>query len=132
LCLSVANAATETRLGVPGPITTGLADYAFQGADAAVKAWVKGSAREGSPEASIQVKYLKEVESVYGKFQSYHLVQVHALSPLSFIVYLTINYERGPLFARFLAYRIRNDWVLPEFTFDTKPEAIFPPDLLAD
>jgi hypothetical protein len=48
------------------------------------------------------------------------------------IVYLTINYEKGPLFARFLAYRIRNDWVLPDFTFDTKPEAVFPPELLAD
>jgi hypothetical protein len=48
------------------------------------------------------------------------------------IVYLTINYEKGPLFGRFLAYRIRNDWILPDFTFDTKPEAIFPPELLAD
>ncbi|MEW6681622.1 MAG: hypothetical protein AB1451_01675 [Nitrospirota bacterium] len=131
LCVS-ADAATDTKLGVPSPITIGLADYAFQGADAAVKAWVKGSAREGSPEAIIQVNYLRQVESMYGKFQSYHLVQVHALSPLSFIVYLTINYEKGPLFARFLAYRIRNDWVLPDFTFDTKPEAIFPPELLAD
>jgi hypothetical protein len=129
---SVADAATDTKLGIPSPITTGLADYAFQGADAAVKAWAKGSAREGSPEISIQVNYLKQVEAVYGKFQGYHVVQVHGLSPLSLIVYLTINYEKGPLFARFLAYRIRNDWVLPDFTFDTKPEAVFPPELLAD
>ncbi|MFZ5877218.1 MAG: hypothetical protein ACOYXU_12540 [Nitrospirota bacterium] len=130
--LSTAGAAVDAKLGLPTPITTGLADYAFQGADAAVKAWAKGSAREGSPETSIQVNYLKHVEAMYGKFQSYHLVQVHALSPLTLIVYLTINYEKGPLFARFLSYRIRNDWVLPEFSFDTKPEAIFPPELLAD
>jgi hypothetical protein len=132
VCLSVANAATDTKLGLPGPITTGLAAYAFQGPDAAVKEWVKGSSREGSPEASIQINYLKQVESTYGKFQSYHLVQVHGLSSLTQIVYLTINFEKGPLFARFLAYRIRNDWVLPDFSFDTKPEAIFPPELLAD
>ncbi len=132
LSRSVAEAATDTKLGIPSPITIGLADYAFQGADAAVKAWAKGSAREGSPEISIQVNYLKQVEALYGKFQGYHLVQTHALSPLSLIVYLTINYEKGPLFARFLAYRIRNDWVLPDFTFDPKPEAIFPPELLAD
>jgi hypothetical protein len=131
-CLSAADAATDTKLGVPSPITTGLAAYAFQGADAAVKEWVKNSSREGSPEASIQINYLKQVESMYGKFQSYHLVQVHALSSLTLIVYLTINFEKGPLFARFLAYRMRNDWVLPDFAFDTKPEAIFPPELLAD
>ncbi len=129
--LAMLGAAKEEKVGVPSIIVTGLGDYAFQGAGAAVTAWVKGSAMEGSPEAAIQVNYLRQVESVYGKFQSYHLIQVNELSRLTAIVYLTINYEKGPLFARFLAYRIRDGWILPDFSFNTKPEAILPNDLLA-
>ncbi len=129
--LAMLGAAKDEKVVVPNIIVAGLGDYAFQGAGAAVTAWVKGSAMEGSPEAAIQVNYLKQVESVYGKFQGYHLIQINELSRLTTIVYLTINYEKGPLFARFLAYRIRDGWILPDFSFNTKPEAILPTDLLA-
>lgn len=129
--LAMLGAAKEEKVVVPNIIVTSLGDYAFQGAGAAVTAWVKGSSMEGSPEAAIQVNYLRQVESVYGKFQSYHLIQVNELSRLTSIVYLSINYEKGPLFARFLAYRIRDGWILPDFSFNIKPEAILPPDLLA-
>lgn len=132
LNIGAAESAKELRLSVPNTIVNGMGDYGFQGAEAAVKAWVKGSTLEGSPEALIQVNNLKQVESMYGKFQSYHIIQVQGLTPLTVVVYLSINYERGPLFARFIAYRLKDSWILPEFSFSTKPEAIFPPALLAD
>lgn len=129
---SAAWAAKDIKVVVPNTIVNGMGDYAFQGADAAVKTWVKGTHLEGSPEAAIQVNNLKQLEAAYGKFQGYHIVQVHELTPLSEIVYLAIHYERGPVFGRFLAYRIKDGWLLPDFSFHAKPEAVFPPDLLAD
>ncbi|HET8759877.1 MAG TPA: hypothetical protein VFN94_02340 [Nitrospiria bacterium] len=105
---SAAWAAKDIKVVVPNTIVNGMGDYAFQGADAAVKTWVKGTHLEGSPEAAIQVNNLKRLEAAYGKFQGYHIVQVHELTPLSEIVYLAIHYERGPVFGRFLAYRIKD------------------------
>jgi hypothetical protein len=134
MCLSAPAswAAKELKVVVPNTIVNGLGDYAFQGADAAVKTWVKGTHLEGSPEAASQVNNLKQLEAAYGKFQSYHIVQVHELTPLTEIVYLAIHYERGPVFGRFLAFRIKGGWLLPDFTFHAKPEAVFPPELLTD
>ncbi len=132
LNIPVIAGAKEQRVGVPDTIQRGMGDYGFQGAEAAVKAWTKGSTQEGSPEALIQVNNLKQVESQYGKFLGHHVIQVHELTPWTLIVYLSINYERGPLFARFIAYRLKDSWILPEFSFHTKPEAIFPPNLLAE
>ncbi len=132
LSASAGWAAKEEKVRVPSTIVTGLGDYAFQGAEAAVKAWVKGTHLEGSPEAAIQVNALKQVEALYGKFQGYHIIQVRELTPLSVIVYLAIHYERGPVFGRFLAFRIKDGWLLPDISFNAKPEAVFPPELLAD
>jgi len=132
LNISTVAGAKEQKLGVPDTILRGMGDYAFQGAEAAVKAWTKGSTLEGSPEALIQVNSLKQVESLYGKFLNHHIIQVHEMTPSTLIVYLSINYERGPLFARFIAYRLKDSWILPEFSFHIRPEAVFPPSLLAD
>lgn len=129
---SAAWAANDVKVVVPNTIVNGLGDYAFQGADAAVKTWVKGTHLEGSPEAAIQVNNLKQLEGIYGKFQGYHIVQVHHLTPLSEIVYLAIHYERGPVFERFLAFRVKDGWLLPDFSFHAKPENVFPPELLTD
>jgi hypothetical protein len=125
-------AAVDLKVVVPNTIVIGLGDYAFQGAEAAVKAWVKGTYLEGSPEAAIHVNNLKHFESWYGKFQGYHVIQIHQLTPLSQVVYLAIHYERGPVFGRFLAYRIKDGWLLPDMTFTHKPETIFPAELLID
>jgi hypothetical protein len=125
-------AITELKGGVPSIIVNGMGDYAFQGADAAVKTWVKGTSLEGSPEAAIQINYLRQQEALYGKFQGYHIVQLRELTPLVEIVYLAIHYERGAVFGRFLAFRIKDGWLLTDILFHAKPETLFPPDLLTN
>ena len=39
---------------------------------------------------------------------------------------MEIDFEKGPLFAKFVVYRAAEDWVLVTFTFNTKEELILP------
>jgi hypothetical protein len=41
------------------------------------------------------------------------------------VIYLSINYERGAVFARFLLYRAQ-DWVVQSMDFNYRPEALMP------
>jgi len=126
----------EERLGMPAIVLAGLSDYSFKGADGAIKAWTKGGILEGSKEAASQLALLKEIESLYGPFSSGHLIETHALTPRAQLVYVTLNYDRGPAFARFVAFKevakVREDWIISDLTVGTKPEAILPGDLLVD
>lgn len=129
-------AGREERLGLPSIVLAGLNDYSFKGADGAIKTWTKGGILEGSREAATQLALLKEIESLYGTFSSGHLIETHALTSRAQLVYVTLNYDRGPAFARFVAYReiakVKEEWILSDLSFSTKPEAILPSDLLVD
>ena len=118
--------AKDQRPRIPDVIQSGLNDYGFKGAEVAVKEWVKGSALEGTPDALSQVNILRQAESIYGGFLGYHVVQVHALSRFSLVIYMSLNYDRGSMFARFLAYHAKEGWILQEAVLNTKPDAVFP------
>jgi hypothetical protein len=126
----------EEKLGMPSIVLAGLNDYSFKGADGAIKTWTKGGVLERSEEVAAQLALLKEIESLYGTFSSGHLIETHALTPRAQLVYVTLNYDRGPAFARFVAYRevakVKEDWILSDLSFSTRPETILPSDLLID
>lgn len=126
----------EEKLGLPMIVLAGLNEYSFKGADGAVKSWTKGGASEGSKEAAAQFALLKEIESLYGNFSGGHLIETHALTPRAHLVYVTLNYDRGPAFVRFVAFKdmakVKEEWIISDLTVSTKPEAILPAGLLAD
>lgn len=126
----------EEKLGFPTIVLAGLNDYSLKGADGAMKSWTKGGILEGSKEAAAQLALLKEIESLYGNFSSGHLIETHALTARTHLVYVTLNYDRGPAFARFVAFKeaakVKEDWILSDLSVSTKPEAILPADLLVD
>ncbi|MDC4205133.1 MAG: hypothetical protein MPW14_13015 [Candidatus Manganitrophus sp.] len=126
----------EEKLGFPTIVLAGLNDYSFKGADGAMKSWTKGGILEGSKEAAAQLALLKEIESLYGNFSSGHLIETHALTARTHLVYVTLNYDRGPAFARFVAFKevakVKEDWIISDLSVSTKPEVILPNDLLVD
>lgn len=111
----------------PAPIViTGLEAYKEKGPEEAVKAWIKGSGIDGSKDALAQSNTLRQVEDYYGKYQSYEVVKTQSISPRVQAVYLVLDYEKGPLFAKFVNYRTDQGWVLAYFSFNTKEEVILP------
>ena len=116
---------------LPSIILDGLNEYKAKGPDAAVKTWIKGSAFETSVEAQSQGNLFKQVETMYGKYIGYQIVKMKEITKTTMVVYITMDYEKGPVFASFLTYRSGDSSILANFKFNTKPEAVLPDSLLS-
>ena len=112
----------------PRIIVSGFDAYKAEGPEAGIKAWMKGSPLEGSRDVLSQANNLRSIQDAYGAYRRFELVSVHDVSPSVRILFMTIAFDKGPLFARFVAYRSAptDDWILTSFDFNTKPEQIFP------
>ena len=126
--LSPISAMAENEL--PSIVLAGLNEYKSKGPEAAVKAWIKGSAFETSVEALSQANTFRQVETMYGAYIGYQVVKVKEISKTSKMIYLSLDYEKGPLFASFLSYKNGDKWILASFTFNMKPEVILPNSFL--
>lgn len=111
---------------LPSIVLAGLSEYKSKGPEAAVKAWIKGSAFETSLEAMSQANTFKQVETMYGAYLGYQVIKIKEISKTSQMAYLSFDYEKGPLYASFLSYRNGDKWILASFSFNMKPEAILP------
>lgn len=114
---------------IPRVILAGMDAYKTDGPEAAIKAWLKGSPIEGSRDALSQANIMRQVQDYYGTFKAFELISSKSLSPSNRIFYLSLNYEKGPLFAKFLVYRSQDSWIVVSFNFNTKEEVIIPSNL---
>lgn len=121
--------AAQTPNTVAPVIASGLDAYKAKGPEEAVKAWLKGSPLEGSKEALTQANSLRQIQDYYGAFIGYDIFSVWNISPTTQVQYLALNYESGPVFAKFLIYKKQQGWVLISFSFNTKEDAILPTHL---
>lgn len=114
---------------IPKVLLAGMDAYKSDGPEAAIKAWLKGSPIEGSKDALSQANVMRQVQDYYGTFKTFELISSRSLSPSNRIFYFSLNYEKGPLFAKFLAYRSQDGWIVVSFNFNTKEEVIIPSNL---
>ena len=112
-------------------VEDGASAYLKDGATAAINVWLKGSALEGNTQATSQANTLRQIEDFYGKPESYETISESTLSAKSKLVLFVINYQRGPLYARFQVFQLPSGkWVSTEFKFQTEAANIFPAPLL--
>jgi hypothetical protein len=116
----------KTTQDMPGFILAGLKAYKEKGPEEAVRVWIKESAIDGSKDALTQSNNLLQVQDYYGAYRDFEVVSIHEITPRTRVVYLVLDFDKGPLFAKFVAYRPDKDWILVNFNFNTKEEAILP------
>jgi len=112
--------------GIPPIVVAGMDAYKSKGPEEAVKAWIKGSAIDGSKEDMSQSNNLRQIQDFYGTFQGFDLISTRKVSARVRLVYLTLNFEKRPLFAKFAVYHAAQGWILLSFNFNTKEELILP------
>jgi hypothetical protein len=122
-------AQTHAPDDLPKIILSGIEAYKAEGPDAAIKAWIKGSPVDGSKEALAQANILRQVQDFYGAYRTFEVIRTRNLSPNVRIVYVALEFEKGPLFAKFAVYQTAQGWILTSFNFNTKDELIIPPSL---
>jgi hypothetical protein len=109
---------------IPTVINLGMEAYRQSGAGEAIKAWLKDSPLQSTRDTLKEVNNLHSVESYYGAFQYFDVISVKDLSPRVKVVFVAMNYDKGPLFARFVAYRAQGEWILTSFDFNTDERQI--------
>lgn len=119
-------AATPGSAPMPPIILSGADAYKAEGAEAAVKAWLKGSPLEHQKDALRQAQGMEVFEEYYGKFVGVHLIVQRNLTETTKVVFVTLDFEKGPVFCKFLLYKIDKDWVVISFLFNTKDTEILP------
>ena len=124
-----AQAADEQE--IPDVVLSGLRTYRSETPNAAFKVWLVGSPMENEGSLMVQgADMFQKTEAHYGKYREFQLIKTVNLTPTSKIIYLQMNFEKGPLFAKFLCYRTDLKWIIAMFDFHTKAEIILPPGLL--
>lgn len=104
--------------------------YSEKGADAYIEAVLKGGPMEGSKDALSKANMLRTVESYYGSYQSFDVVQEVKAGLQARLVYYVLNYEHGPLFGQATGFKRGNTWSIVNFKFHTEAQQIWPDSLL--
>jgi len=113
---------------LPPVIRAGMEAFKVRGHDAALARWIKDSPITDPSEAA---KAFTQIESVYGRMTGYEVLDVVPFGTYSSRSYLVILFEKGPVYARFDCFRPKDDWVIIDFVFNTKPDPILPATMMS-
>ncbi len=102
---------------VPQYVLDGLHAYKQYGYEAAVKIWLKGSPYEAGTQMASQISFFKNIEMLYGQYQSYDIISVIETGT-SNRVYVRMNYERTAGYILFTSIRKNGKWVLAHIDLD--------------
>lgn len=112
---------------VPGILLNGFGIWTKIGNPGVVlNAWKRGGLLERDNKVAVESGYLSRVQGTVGNYQSYAVVDSKRLGDNSEIIWLSINFDRGAVFARFLLFRADRDWVVQNMDFNTQPESLMP------
>ena len=124
---TAAASAADPNQGLPALIEAGFQAWTKGGGiDAILMTWQRGGLLEGSNKAATEARYFRNLMPTLGNYKSHELIHSKAISRASQVVYLSINFERGVVYGRFLVYRTDKDWVVQNMDFSERPETIMP------
>ncbi len=127
LVLSLQRGAAQSNSSVPSVIQAGFALWAKGGGiDTVLNEWQKGGLLEGDNRATAHSSYFKRLSWATGSYKGYDMLQTKNIGRNSQVMYLSINFERGAVYGRFVLYRGDKGWVAQNIDFSTKPEAVMP------
>jgi len=112
---------------IPGIVMAGLTAYQNNGLEAAFASWLKGSPFRGTKDAMAQASLLETIQARYGNYRGVEPIFVRDISPSTRVFYLVLDFDNGPVFAKFLLYGADQHWIVASLQFDTNPDAILPP-----
>jgi hypothetical protein len=126
LVLRVRAMAAEPDSPIPAVLRAGFAFFQKQRPELGVDAWKEGGLVGEESTGASHAGYFRQAERTLGKYLAWEWVETKMIGKSSKIIYLSINYERGAVYARFLVYRTEKDWVVQSMNFNTQPEALMP------
>ena len=113
----------QSAQGLPHIVASGLKAYKDAGPDEAVSTWTRGSTIDGSSQANL----LHQIQELYGAYRTFDVIGSRQFGSRTQIIYLTLDFDKGPVFAKFVVYKSEQGSILASFNFSTKDDIL--PDL---
>lgn len=110
----------------PKVIQEGFDAWKKTGPSDAFYRWQKGGLMENGSKYGMLAGYFRRMDQALGNYQSFAIVEAKYIGDNSVVLYLTLNFERAEVYARFLLYRTMKGWVVQNMDFSTRPEAVMP------
>lgn len=129
LPVSFAAAQDAPAPSLPSIVAAGLDAYHSGGPDEAMRAWLRGSPIEGSNDAVTQAHALHAAQELYGNYRGFEPIGIKSFSSGTRTVYLVLDFDKGPLFARFLLYRSGAGWIVTSLAFNPDPNQVLPTNM---
>lgn len=99
-----------------GLLESGMNAYLTGDAVAAMQTLLKNGPHENSNQGVDPLKYW---EKSYGKFEGFDIIKEKSLTPRVQIIFFVLNYSKGILLGRFIAYKLGSgQWVTVGFKTD--------------
>ena len=114
----------------PPIVIAGLQAYRAFGRDSAIATWLRGSPVEGQIGNQVN-RGLQDVETAYGSATGGEILANVAIGTRVVRSYVVVLFTKGPMYAWFDCYRRDNSWIIVGFLFNTRPQEILPPSMLA-
>jgi hypothetical protein len=121
--LSTSALAAPDVSSLPPIVRSGLTAYKADGAQAAITAWMISSPIALGEQPQHEVRALQHFEGQFGAYQDFHLVRIVTISPTTQMIYIQLDYLKGPAFGKFLVYQAKGMWSVVNFGFSADPEA---------
>ena len=118
--------AAESESPIPPVIQSGFVFFEKQHPEQGIDAWKQGGLVGEVFPTVANGDYFRQAERTLGKYDSYEWIATKTIGKSSRVIYLSINYARGAVFARFLVYRWEKAWVVQSMNFNTRPEVLMP------
>jgi hypothetical protein len=88
--------------------------------------WKMGGLMEKDPKIDTLSRYFFRMEQSLGNYKTYEVIDSKRIGQASGVLFVSINFDHGVMFARFMIYRTDQDWVVQNMDFSPKPEAVMP------
>lgn len=124
-----ADAQAPGRAAFSNNMTTGLDSWRSGGHKTAIRRWLQSSPlnKDKNYVTALETD-LGAVERAYGKPRSYAPLHTIDLTPNIRVNYMGVHLEEGPLFMRFLMYKLgRGEWIISEIDYNVKLDPLITP-----
>jgi len=118
LCVAVFLAAAGED-ALASPLEDAMAAYRERGLEAFIPTLVKGSPLAGDNSVTEKTAVIRRIESYYGGFDGYEVLEQCRLGSRVRLVLYVMNYKRGPLYGVVTLYGTGKTEIVTRFNFQT-------------
>jgi hypothetical protein len=126
LSAPLAHGQSDDEPRLPKVLAAGFDAYRAGGPEEALRVWLRNSPLEGTQEIGKADQALHAAQAQFGQWRTFDIISDHTISASTRVIYMTLDYDKGPLFAKFILYRTEPGWIVTNLIFSPNDAEVLP------